>query len=92
MYILSVTAMLSFRPARPWLPPSQTQSNGVKGPVKVRARNSGEVALGLKDGQSLTVDLHRGQVIYQMLNEQKSVSYIFISLFTHSVLSFLQNA
>lgn len=40
--------------------------------VKVRVRDSAGVAvLGLKDGQSLTVDLHRGQLLHQPLNELK---------------------
>lgn len=58
---LSVTAMSSFCPAQLCLPPSQTQGNRRKGLLKVRVRDSaGEAVQGLKDGQSLAVDLNRG--------------------------------
>lgn len=52
--------------------PSEPQGNGLRGLVKVRVRDSaGEAVLGLKDGQSLTVDLHTGQLAHQTLVELK---------------------
>lgn len=51
-----------------WLPPSRTQRTRLKGLMKVRVRYwAGEAVLGLKDDQSLAVDLHRGQLAHQTL-------------------------
>lgn len=65
----SYVLLLSCSTVAPFKP--NTRKKTKRTLVKVRVRDSaGEAVLGL-DGQSLTVDLHRGQLAHQTLNDLK---------------------